>query len=64
MHEVNLGGLRHDDGRVCLRDGITLDLQDCEILRELSRRGVRVDVRLMPLDRACPLPEQLQGGEG
>lgn len=55
---LNLGGLRHDAGCVCICDGVTLDHEDCAILRDLARRGVEVDVRLMPRDRACALPLQ------
>ena len=61
---LNLGGLRHDAGRVCICDGVTLDNEDCAILRDFVRRGVEVDVRLMPRDRSCALPEQLQEGDG
>lgn len=61
---LNLGGLRHDAGRICLCDGVTLDSEDCAILRDLVGRGVEVDVRLMPRDRACALPPQLQEGRG
>lgn len=62
---LNLGGLRHDAaGRVCLCDGVTLDLEDCAILRDFVRRGVEVDVRLMPRDRSCALPRQLREGDG
>jgi mannose/fructose/N-acetylgalactosamine-specific phosphotransferase system component IIB len=61
---VNLGGLRHNAGRLCICDGVTLDHEDCDILRDFARRGVEVDVRLMPRDRACALPRQLQEGEG
>jgi mannose/fructose/N-acetylgalactosamine-specific phosphotransferase system component IIB len=57
---LNLGGLRHDCGSVCLREGITLDTTDCGILRELQRSGVEIDVRLMPRDRACALPRELK----
>lgn len=53
---LNLGGLRHDSGRVCICDGVTLDHEDCDILREFARRGVEVDVRLMPRDRSRALP--------
>lgn len=55
---LNLGGCRHETGKLCLREGITLDAEDCDVLRELTGRGVEIDVRLMPRDRACPLPEQ------
>jgi mannose/fructose/N-acetylgalactosamine-specific phosphotransferase system component IIB len=58
---LNLGGLRHDQGLVCLCDGVTLDTDDCAILRELVSRGVQVDVRLMPRDRACALPPLAPG---
>jgi mannose/fructose/N-acetylgalactosamine-specific phosphotransferase system component IIB len=61
---LNLGGLRHEAGRVCLCDGVTLDHEDCAILRDFARRGVEVDVRLMPRDRSCALPRQLQEGAG
>jgi PTS system mannose-specific IIB component len=61
---LNIGGLRHNAGRICLCDGVTLDSEDCAILRDFSRRGVEVDVRLMPRDRSCALPRQLQEGGG
>ena len=61
---LNLGGLRHDTGRVCVCDGVTLDHEDCAILREFARRGVEVDVRLMPRDRARTLPPQVQEADG
>jgi PTS system mannose-specific IIB component len=62
LPRLNLGGLRHDAGRICICDGVTLDSEDCAILRDLVGRGVEVDVRLMPRDRACALPLQLQEG--
>jgi mannose/fructose/N-acetylgalactosamine-specific phosphotransferase system component IIB len=58
---LNLGGLRHDQGRVCICDGVTLDGEDIDILGDFARRGVEVDVRLMPRDRSCALPRQVQG---
>jgi PTS system mannose-specific IIB component len=61
---LNLGGLRHEAGRVCLCDGVTLDHEDCAILRDFARRGVEVDVRLMPRDRSCAVPKQLQEEDG
>ena len=64
VSRLNLGGLRHDAGRVCLCDGVTLDHEDCAILRDFVRRGVTVDVRLMPRDRSRALPRQLQEGDG
>ena len=60
VSRLNLGGLRHDAGCVCICDGVTLDNEDCAILRDIVRRGVEVDVRLMPRDRSCALPVQLQ----
>ena len=63
MARLNLGGLRHDTGLVCVCDGVTLDSDDCAILREFARRGVEVDVRLMPRDRSRALPRQAQQGD-
>jgi len=61
LERLNLGGLRHEGGRVCLLQGITLDREDCDVLRELVARGVQIDVRLMPRDRAGVLPEVCGG---
>lgn len=60
---LNLGGLRHEDGRLCLCHGVTLDGEDCALVRDLCRRGVTFDVRLMPLDRSQALPRELEGFE-
>lgn len=58
---LNLGGLRHDEGNVCLCEGVTLDRDDCAILRDLTRRGIAIEVRLMPRDRCGALPEEIGG---
>jgi mannose/fructose/N-acetylgalactosamine-specific phosphotransferase system component IIB len=57
---LNLGGLRHEGGSLCICEGITLDPEDCEVLRDLQERGVGIDVRLMPRDRSRVLPEVLR----
>ncbi len=64
VSRLNLGGLRHNQGCLCICDGVTLDREDCTILRDIVSRGVEVDVRLMPRDRSCALPAQLQQGDG
>ena len=64
VSRLNLGGLRHNAGRICICDGVTLDNEDCAILRDFVRRGVAVDVRLMPRDRSCALPKQVQEEDG
>lgn len=56
---LNLGGLRHDAGSLCVCDGVTLDYGDCDALRRLAQLGVQIDVRLMPRDSARPLPDVL-----
>ena len=50
-----------EDGRLF---GHNTDYEDCAILRDIVRRGVEVDVRLMPRDRSCALPSQLQEPAG
>jgi len=64
LSRLNIGGLRHDAGRICICEGVTLDHEDCAILRDFCRRGVEVDVRLMPRDRSCALPSRLQERDG
>jgi mannose/fructose/N-acetylgalactosamine-specific phosphotransferase system component IIB len=61
---LNLGGLRHEGGLVCVCDGVTLDGSDCAILKDLVGRGVQVDVRLMPRDRCRDLPPLSPEGGG
>lgn len=63
VERLNLGGLRHETGRLCVCDGITLDGEDCAILSEFVRRGIAVDVRLMPRDRCRALPALPLEGE-
>lgn len=57
FERLNLGGLRHEQGRVCLCEAITLDGDDCSVIADLRGRGVDIDVRLMPCDRNRGLPE-------
>lgn len=59
--QLNLGGLRHDAGSLCVCDGVTLDHDDCDALRRLALQGVKIDVRLMPQDRVRQLPDVLPG---
>ena len=57
---LNLGGLRHDPGRVCVCDGVTLDHEDCAPARVRRRgsRGRRAPDAARPHPRAAaPLPE-------
>lgn len=56
---LNLGGLRHPGGIICITEMVTLSHSDLEILRDLHHRGVEVEVRLMPGDRSYPIPAEI-----
>ena len=57
---LNLGGLRHDEGRLCLCDGVTLDGDDCDArAAALPPRGER---RRPPHALGAGLPPAARAG--
>ena len=52
---LNLGGLRYLPGKRKIMDVLALDDADLAALREILRRGVRVDVQTVPTERPQPL---------
>lgn len=55
IETVNLGGVRGAGEGVRLGDAVFLTQDDSRIVGELSRRGVKVEMRLMPRDRSVPV---------
>lgn len=55
IETVNLGGVRGDGEGVRLGDAVFLTKDDSRIIGELSRLGVKVEMRLMPRDRSVPV---------
>lgn len=54
---VNVGGLHYTAGRVQLGKAIFLSEGDKSALREISRRGVRLEGRALPAERALDILE-------
>ena len=56
---VNVGGLHHTAGRVQLGKAIFLSEADKTALKEISRRGVRLEGRALPAERALDILDLL-----
>jgi mannose/fructose/N-acetylgalactosamine-specific phosphotransferase system component IIB len=52
---VNLGGMHYVPGKRKLLDVLAVDDADLNALREIMRRGVRVEVQTVPTERPQPL---------
>lgn len=59
---VNVGGLHYTAGRVQLGKAIFLSEGDKQALREISRRGVKLEGRALPGERTVDILEMI--GEG
>jgi len=58
ISSLNLGGLRGSGKGRRLSDAVFLTATDQEVLRELFRKGVVIEVRLMPSDRPSYFPRK------
>jgi mannose/fructose/N-acetylgalactosamine-specific phosphotransferase system component IIB len=61
---VNVGGLHYTAGKVQLGKAIFLSEYDKEALRQISRRGVRLEGRALPNERETDLTEMLDSPGG
>ena len=57
LTSLNLGGLRGSGEGVRIKDAIFLTVDDMEIIEEIRTRGISVEIRIMPGDRAADLPD-------
>jgi mannose/fructose/N-acetylgalactosamine-specific phosphotransferase system component IIB len=53
---VNLGGMHYVPGKRKVMDVLALDEADLSALRDILKRGVRVEIQTVPTDR----PQQLE----
>lgn len=60
---VNVGGLHYTAGRVHLGKAVFLSEEDRRALREISRRGAKLEGRALPSDREMDLLEMIGGPE-
>jgi PTS system mannose-specific IIA component len=52
---LNIGGMHYVPGKRKLMDVLAVDEADIEILKEIAGRGIKIDVRAVPTQRALPL---------
>ncbi|MFH2201957.1 MAG: PTS sugar transporter subunit IIB [Elusimicrobiota bacterium] len=60
IREINVGGLHFAAGRVQLGKAIFLSEEDARSLRSLVERGVRLEGRAVPTDRAADVAEMIE----
>lgn len=61
---VNVGGLHYTAGKVQLGKAIFLSEEDKDALRQISRRGVRLEGRALPTEKETDLMEMLDAHGG
>lgn len=61
---VNVGGLHYTAGKVQLGKAIFLSKEDKDALRQINRRGVRLEGRALPNDKETDLMEMLDAHGG
>ncbi len=59
---VNVGGLHYSAGRIQLGKAIFLSEEDKAALREISRRGVKLEGRALPAERALDILDMIGAG--
>jgi PTS system mannose-specific IIB component len=50
LESINVGGLYYTPGKVEITKGIYLDESDVEVLKKISSRGIKIEVRSLPMD--------------
>ncbi|HWV38032.1 MAG TPA: PTS sugar transporter subunit IIB [Vulgatibacter sp.] len=55
--QLNLGNVHFAEGRKHVSPSVYLSHRELELLEALADRGVEVEARAIPKDRAVPLPE-------
>jgi mannose/fructose/sorbose-specific phosphotransferase system IIB component len=59
MESVNVGGLHYREGRIQILKAVSVDERDVAALKALSRRGVFLEARPLPLDEPIELKAYL-----
>ncbi|OGF44494.1 MAG: hypothetical protein A2452_12690 [Candidatus Firestonebacteria bacterium RIFOXYC2_FULL_39_67] len=62
MEEINLGGMRHSENRKQFTNCIYLNNNDIAVFKKLSEKGVRVEVKMLPVDKGTDLYQCLLKG--
>lgn len=61
LDHVNLGGMGSGPGRKTLHRNVAVSDDELEALRRIGSQGVRVEVKMVPGDRAIPLADLDKG---
>jgi len=59
IKKLNVGGMHFQPGKRQIMEGVSVDKRDCEVLHELSERGVDVYFQMVPQARPIPLIPKL-----
>ena len=57
---VNVGGMHFVPGKRKIMDVLSVNSDDLEALREILRRGVKVEIQTVPTEKAQPLEKMLK----
>jgi len=60
IKSINVGGLRFEEGKRKLNDFISVSDEDISDLKEIEKRGVDLDFRMLPTDKKTTLAELLK----
>lgn len=56
---LNIGNVHHAPGRTAFTPAVYLGDEELALLRDLARRGVRIEIRSLPGETPIPLNEKL-----
>ncbi|MFH1075114.1 MAG: PTS sugar transporter subunit IIB [Candidatus Firestonebacteria bacterium] len=62
MEEINLGGMRCSGNRKQFTSCIYLNDEDIAVFKKLSEKGVRVEIKMLPVDKGIDLYQCLLKG--
>ena len=62
MPEINLGGMRHTENKKQYTNCIYLNDEDIAVFQKLKEKGVRVEVKMLPVDKGNDLYQCLLKG--
>lgn len=60
IKELNVGGLKFEDGKKKLNDYVAVSDQDIEDLKTIQKLGVNLDFRMLPRDKKLSLADLLK----
>lgn len=60
IHELNVGGLKYEQGKRKLNDYVAVSDQDISDLKAIQKMGVELDFRMLPRDKKISLSDLLK----